>query len=253
MQPELFHNLVLAWIGIAAATFVLLLFVSAPYGRHARAGWGPSIPARLGWVLMESPSPLVLAGLFLAGPQGLAAPALATVALLALWEIHYLHRSFVYPFRLANPRPVPVSVIAMGAAFNLVNAAFNGYWLFFLADYPASWLADPRFVAGALLFAAGFVVNRWSDAILRSLRKPGETGYKIPRGGPWELVSSPNYLGEIMEWCGFALASWSLAGVAFAAWTVANLAPRARTNHQWYRAQFQDYPAGRKALLPFVW
>lgn len=253
MQPVLFDRLVLGWVGIAAATFVLLFFVSAPYGRHARKGWGPLIPARLGWVLMESPSPLVLALLFLLGPKGLSAPTAATVLLLALWEAHYLHRSFIYPFRLANPRPVPASVTAMGATFNFVNASINGYWLFYLGDYPASWLTDPRFLVGVALFVAGFVVNRWSDAILRALRAPGETGYKIPRGGPWELVSSPNYLGEIMEWCGFALASWSLAGLAFAAWTIANLAPRARTNHRWYREQFQDYPAGRRALLPFVW
>ena len=249
MPPQLYQNLVLVWIGLAAATFVLLLFVSAPYGRHARQGWGPLIPARLGWVLMEAASPCVLLAFFLAG----TAKGLASVVLLSLWELHYLHRSFIYPFQLSNPKPMPVSVVAMGAAFNFVNATLNGYWLFFLADYPASWLADPRFLAGVLLFAAGFAVNRWSDAILRRLRKPGETGYKIPRGGPWELVSSPNYLGEIIEWCGFALASWSLAGLAFAAWTLANLAPRARTNHQWYRAQFKDYPAERKALLPFAW
>lgn len=253
MPPELFQDFVLVWMGIAAATFVLLFFVSAPYGRHARKGWGPLVPAKLGWVLMEAPSPLLLALCFALGPKGLGAPSAATVTLLGLWEAHYLHRAFVYPFQLSNPKPWPVSMVGAGAFFNVVNAGINGYWLFYVAEYPASWLSDPRFAAGAVLFVAGFVVNRWSDAILRALRQPGETGYKIPRGGPWELVSSPNYLGEIMEWCGFALASWSTAGLAFAVWTVANLAPRARTNHRWYRAQFSDYPAGRKALLPFVW
>jgi protein-S-isoprenylcysteine O-methyltransferase Ste14 len=175
------------------------------------------------------------------------------IAFLAVWEAHYLHRSFFYPFTLANPRPTPLSIIAFGACFNLANAAINGYWLFFLADYPASWLSDPRFVVGVALFAVGFVVNRWADLILRKLRAPGESGYKIPRGGPWELVSSPNYLGEIMEWCSWALLTWSLAGLSFAVWTIANLAPRALSNHRWYRQQFQDYPGRRKALVPFVW
>jgi hypothetical protein len=44
-------------------------------------------------------------------------------------------------------------------------------------------------------------------------------------------VSCPNYLGEILEWIGWAIATWSLAGWVFAIWTMANLAPRAFTNH----------------------
>ncbi|MGC4115150.1 MAG: hypothetical protein QM765_11185 [Myxococcales bacterium] len=191
VQPELFQNLVVGWIAIAAATFVLLFFISAPYGRHTRKGWGPLIPARLAWVLMECASPLVLAGFFLFGPKGLAAPAAATVVLLALWETHYVHRAFIYPFRLANPRPVPVSVTLMGATFNFVNAGINGYWLFSLADYPSSWLSDPRFIVGTACFVVGFVVNRWSDAILRALRKPGESGYKIPAADPGSWSPAP--------------------------------------------------------------
>ncbi len=37
-------------------------------------------------------------------------------------------------------------------------------------------------LTGTLLFVAGMVVNIHSDHILRNLRKPGETGYKIPQG-----------------------------------------------------------------------
>lgn len=248
MSAQLFHHLVLGWIAIAVVTFVALLFVAAPYGRFARKGWGPQIPARLSWVLMEAPSPVGMAVLWALGDQGLV-----PTVFLVLWEAHYLQRTFIYPFRLKNPKPVPASITAMAATFNFANAAVNGGWLFFFSDYQPAWLTDPRFIAGVALFAAGYGVNRWSDAILRALRGPGETGYKIPRGGPWNLVSSPNYLGEIVEWCGFALATWSLAGLAFAAWTIANLAPRARSNHRWYREQFADYPPERKALLPYLW
>jgi hypothetical protein len=65
-------------------------------------------------------------------------------------------------------------------------------------------------------------------------------------------VSAPNYLGEIVEWSGWALATWSLAGLAFALYTTANLAPRALANHRWYRQQFPGYPPERRALLPHL-
>ena len=92
----------------------------------------------------------------------------------------------------------------------------------------------------------------WADAVLRRLRKPGESGYKIPKGGLYELISCPNYFGEIVEWTGWAIAAGSLAGLSFAIWTIANLAPRAIAHHAHYRREFSEYPTGRKALVPFV-
>ncbi|MEM6929685.1 MAG: hypothetical protein AAF602_22285 [Myxococcota bacterium] len=55
-----------------------------------------------------------------------------------------------------------------------------------------------------------------------------------------------------MEWTGWALATWSLAGLGFAVYSVANLLPRALQHHRWYRATFDDYPTSRRALIPFV-
>jgi hypothetical protein len=56
----------------------------------------------------------------------------------------------------------------------------------------------------------------------------------------------------MVQWAGWALATWSLAGLAFAVYTGANLAPRALAHHAWYRQRFPDYPARRRALVPFV-
>jgi len=88
--------------------------------------------------------------------------------------------------------------------------------------------------------------------MLLNLRKPGETGYKVPRGWLYEYVTCPNYLGEIIEWLGFALATWSLPGLAFALYTAANVGPRAFAHHRWYRERFPDYPKHRKVLIPFL-
>ncbi|TMS18352.1 3-oxo-5-alpha-steroid 4-dehydrogenase 1 [Larimichthys crocea] len=115
-----------------------------------------------------------------------------------------------------------------------------------------SWVTHPCFIAGSVLWLVGWLVNMHSDHILRNLRKPGETGYKIPTGGMFEYVSGANFLGEITEWAGFALAGHSVHSSAFAIFTTVVLASRAVAHHKWYLAKFEDYPKSRKALIPFV-
>lgn len=250
-ETDFYRWLVVAWLILAGLSFVALFFVTAPYGRFTRTGWGPRVPSRWGWVLMESPS-LIAFAVFLAVGRSRLQPV--ALLLLLLWAVHYVHRSFVYPFRFRTSRPnMTLSVIALGAAFNLGNAYLNARYLFTLGPpLESSRLADPRFLCGILVFAAGFALNQHSDRILLRLRDPGETTYKIPYGGAYRFVSCPNYLGEMIEWGGWALACWNPGALAFFLWTVANLAPRAFRTHRWYQEQFPDYPAERKALLPYL-
>lgn len=252
MNEHAFYNwLVVAWMAIAVVTFVALFFVTAPYGRFTREGWGPRFSPRLGWILMESPSLITFVVLFALGHQRNHPVA---IVFLLMWAFHYVHRSFVYPFRVRSSRPsITVSVVLMGAAFNVGNGYLNARYLFTLGpSLENSWFLDPRFIAGVILFLAGYILNQYSDKTLIALRRPGETGYKVPTGGAYRLVSCPNYLGEMVEWGGWALACWNLGALAFLVWTVANLAPRAIKTHQWYRQEFPDYPPERKAFLPFL-
>jgi 3-oxo-5-alpha-steroid 4-dehydrogenase 1 len=250
-EMSFYRWLVVAWMALAVVTFVLLFFVTAPYGRFTRSGWGPRISARLGWILMETP--VLVTFLVLYGLSDRKSSPVSLV-LVVLWLVHYVHRSLVYPFRLRSSRPsITLSVIAMGALFNVGNGYLNGRYLFSLGpELPLSWLTDPRFIVGILLFFAGYGLNQYSDRVLIGLRSQGESAYKIPSGGAYRLISCPNYLGEMMEWAGWALLCWNLGALAFFVWTVANLAPRAIKTHRWYRETFPDYPERRKALLPFV-
>ena len=100
--------------------------------------------------------------------------------------------------------------------------------------------------------AIGAGINLWSDNRLIGLRAGGKQGYSIPRGGLFELVSSPNLMGEIIEWWGFAIMCWNLPALSFAVWTAANLIPRAISHHAWYRRTFADYPRDRRAVIPAV-
>jgi 3-oxo-5-alpha-steroid 4-dehydrogenase 1 len=241
---------VLLMLGAAPVTFVALTRVTAPYGRHARDGFGPRVGARLGWVVMESPAVLVTGWAYALGEHR---ADLVPLVLLGVWLSHYLHRAFVYPWSLRPSGGMPVLVVGLGALFNVVNGWLNGRWLSSLGDYPDAWLWRPATGLGLATFAAGWLLNRSADRVLRSLRAPGETGYRVPRGGPYEWVSCPNYLGELVEWAGWALATASPAGVAFFLYTAANLVPRAASHHRWYRETFPDYPPGRKALVPLLW
>ena len=252
MTEATFHT-ALAWAVVAAGAivFVSLFFVTAPYGRHTRGGWGPMMSNRLGWIIMESPAALAFAAIYFCGRHRFDP---APLALCTLWLAHYLHRSFIFPFRLrSGQKPMPASVAGMAILFNVINAYVNARWISELGSYPTSWLGDARFVAGAVAFLAGMAINIQSDNILFSLRKPGDSGYKIPHGGAYRFVSSPNYFGELIEWGGWALATWSLAGLSFFLFTFANLAPRAVSNHRWYRRTFPDYPAERRAVIPWLW
>ncbi len=251
-EQMIFNALLISMFALAVITTFALFFITAPYGRHTRKGWGPTTDERIGWIVMEAPAPLVFAVCFVLGVHS---DTLTAWVFLLVWEAHYLHRAFIYPLGLRTTgRQMPVVIAGMGFLFNVLNGYLNGRYLFtFSGGYPPSWLKDARFVVGMALFLMGYVINRQADRTLRHLRPPGESGYAIPHGGMYRWISCPNYFGEILEWFGWAIATWSLVGLAFFAWTTANLAPRAQSHHLWYREEFEDYPTDRRALLPRLW
>src|SRR5512146_2272598 len=103
--------LILAGLGAAVGVFVALFFVSAPYGRHFHGGWGPTLPNLLGWVLMESPSALVFGLCFALGSAPKNPPL---VLFFGMWELHYVHRAFIYPLTLRDGnKQMPVVVMLM--------------------------------------------------------------------------------------------------------------------------------------------
>lgn len=83
-----FHGLLYVFLGLGAIVFVALFFTVAPYGRHRRQGWGPTIDDTLGWVLMEAPSAITVAVCFARGDRRTSPVA---VAFVLLWEAHSIH------------------------------------------------------------------------------------------------------------------------------------------------------------------
>jgi len=251
MERENFFLFVWSWAILGLIIFVLLLFVTAPYGRHSRKDWGPNISNRMGWILMEFPSLLVFILCFLLGPNQIQP---VTWIFFAIYVFHYTNRSVIYPWRTrTSGKQMPLVVAFMAVSFNLVNGFLNGYYFSaFSRAYTWEWLVDARFIIGSIVFGGGVFLNWWSDQVLLNLRRGGKKGYYIPEGGLFKWISCPNFLGEIMEWAGFAIMTWSPAALVFALWTFFNLVPRALDHHKWYKATFTNYPTERKALIPHL-
>ncbi|MEO6951262.1 MAG: DUF1295 domain-containing protein [Polyangia bacterium] len=250
-EHAIYRAVLVGWFVLSAVTFVILLVKAAPYGKHAARGWGPTIAPRWGWLLMESPAAVVMPALAL--PLLVADGWPLGWLLVGMWTLHYVNRGLVYPFRLRSTRPMPIVVVGLALFFNVMNGWLNARGItLFGPELGRALVATPRVLVGLVLFVIGLVVNWDADRRLFALPRSPDGGYSIPRGGLFELVTSPNYLGELVEWLGFALAAGSIAGLSFFVWTFANLVPRAVSHHLWYRRTFPDYPDARKAIIPYV-
>lgn len=245
-------SICIVWMAIAAIVHVTMFFVTAPFGRHTTTKWGISINNKIGWVIMEMPSLGIMLYFLFTGSNSFQN---YSWILFTFWILHYINRTLIYPMRIkSTPKKMPLLIVLNAILFNVMNAGLNG---FFLAEYSEgmydkNWLSSFHFIAGLLLFTIGATINLKSDSILIDLRKPGETGYKIPYGFLFNYVSSPNLLGEIIEWAGFAIMAWNIPALTFAVWTYANLVPRAKNHHDWYKRNFEDYPKERKIVFPFI-
>ena len=242
------YSLVLIF-SFAVIIFILLFFISAPYGKFLRRGWGPVLKSKWAWMIMEFPSPALMALFFFTSGH----KNVLQFIFISLWLIHYLLRTFVYPFRQSGrEKAYPLILVSMAIVFNCLNGFVNGYGLFRLYTYELSWLVSWQFITGGLLFLTGFYINKTADEKLRAFRKNTPSEYVVPRSWLFDYISSPHYFGEIIEWGGWALLTWSLPGFAFFIFTFANLFPRAIATHKWYKAQFPGYPPHRKAVIPFL-
>lgn len=251
-------------IGNFLLAFLVLVWggVNAPYGRYSsavdkgekglvmRAMAKVDIPAKAAWVIQESPT-LIAAAVCCATGSPECLGSWGNRLALFCFSAHYVNRTIVYPMLLEGSKPIPLAVVSMATMF----CALNGYiqcrslTRHLVIGRDGLGLGS---VLGFALWLLGLGINVDSDRRLRNLRKPGETGYKIPRGGMFELVSGANFFGEILEWIGYALVTGcAMPGVTFALCTACNIGPRALAHHAWYREKFEDYPRSRSALVPF--
>ncbi len=252
IESEPFHRFLWYWgsasIFFAVGMHVLKMLPMSERSPSEALNYLGTIDKRTGWVIMEIPVlVVVIASYVLAGGQ-----LDISAIMVGVFVLHYVNRALIYPWRLkVDGKVMPVHSMLSSIIFYIVNSYLIGYYFGALRSYETDWLLDPRFLAGITLFFAGLAINIHSDNILLNLRGPGETGYKIPRGGLFKYVSCPHYFGEILEWAGFALLTWSSVGLVYAIWVTLPLIAQSIGIHRWNRETFgDDYPAERKAIIP---
>lgn len=255
MSESFFNGLIYGMAGLAVVVFISLYFVTAGYGQFRTKQWGWSINNKLAWVLMELPVFLVMLVIWSLSPLKWHLPQLV---LFGLFELHYFQRSLVFPFLMNGKSKMPVAIMFMGILFNVINGVIQGGGLYWFPnpdfEQGAAYLLRPNAIAGILLFVTGMAINLHSDHVIRHLRKPGDTKHYLPQRGMYRFVTSANYLGEILEWTGFAIAAATPAAWVFPIWTAANLVPRAHAIYNRYKDEFgKEALVGRKRIIPFIY
>lgn len=237
----------------------------APYGKHANDSLGSlHLNPKFGWWLMELPATACFLPTYLLSqsPVGKDGPSSKVSKLLAsLFMFHYAYRGWFFPLSL---RVAKGSTTSFNIAVSLIGAIFTGLHGFLHARMYKSlgahltdeWVKHPRFLLGLAIYQLAFWTMVHSDYTIRNLRSTDGSGprYKIPTGGAFRFVTSPQYLGEISAFGGMALMTNSLPSAAVFAITCFNLIPRSFHNHTWYMKKFgEEYEKlGRKRLIPFL-
>ena len=247
----IYYNFLILWTAIALVVFITLFYKNASYGRFISKNSSFTLPSRVGWVIMESPTVIVILIFLILFFKNVG---MIEVILSFIWLSHYNHRTFIWPFRAKlKGKEMTAGVILMALLFNLVNITLQCIWIFILSSYDQNWVFSSVFISGVILFFLGMAINIKSDNILMELRKNKGEGYHVPHGFLYKHVSCPNYFGEIIEWLGWALMTMSPAGLVFFIWTFANLVPRAKSNHEWSLTNIANYPVNRKSVFPFIY
>ncbi|GAB6022093.1 hypothetical protein CHUAL_006235 [Chamberlinius hualienensis] len=249
----LYWNAVLS----AGAVLVVITYVSqlksaAPYGRHdpKDGKWGPGVNQVIGHILNDGLWGFIYFLYLLYQNSENGNFGIINVTFMSLWLVHFIHRGFVHPLYMRySSKTISVGIPLTGltlAYFSYIHASYLT-----LAVYPEGYVCHSSFIIGLTLFAIGFGLNKWSDVTLRNLRSnSGDAKYYVPTAAIFKFISCPNYLGEIMQWLGWALSTWSVEGLLYFLFVCATCVPRSKHNHQWCMKYVRNYPKDRNALIP---
>ena len=87
------------------------------------SSWGPSMPSRLGWILMESPAVYLMFLFLLFFNESLG---IIEITFTLIWMVHYVHRSFIWPARAKlEGKEITLVVVLLATLFNIVTVSYT--------------------------------------------------------------------------------------------------------------------------------
>ncbi|KAE8213856.1 hypothetical protein CF327_g2678 [Tilletia walkeri] len=232
---------------------------------------GPQISWRTVF-LIEYAGPIIIHPLFyfLAPTLHRSAPfepsQVQTLAL-SLVVLHYIKREFetLFIHRFSNDTMPFFNVFKNSFHYWGLGGVFIAFFLYspstsrsalakIAPSSPFALLNDQTYLLiGASIWVIAELGNLFSHLQLMWLRPKGTRVRKIPRGGAFELVTSPNYFFEITSWLALTFLTLSPAVGLFAIVGAVQMAAWADKKHRNYRKEFKDYPRNRKRMIPFIW
>ena len=179
MSTDIYFYILYSWIALAIVSFPFLLKQTAPYGRHANESWGPMISNQLGWMIQEGVAPFFISFWFFTGSLQ---KTHLSYFFYGIYVAHYIYRGYIFPFRTKTQgKKTPLVICGSAVFFNFCNTFILGYFLGNIGgNFRDEYFFSPQFIFGFVIFVIGVFINVKSDNMLIALRKPDETGYKIP-------------------------------------------------------------------------
>ena len=115
----IYYNFLILWTAIALVVFITLFYKNASYGRFISKNSSFTLPSRVGWVIMESPTVIVILIFLILFFKNIG---ITEIILSLIWLSHYTHRTFIWPFRAKlKGKEMTTGVVLMALIFNLVN------------------------------------------------------------------------------------------------------------------------------------
>ncbi|AEO71202.1 d5d8e240-8657-4c7f-a836-a1fae34e5ca9 [Thermothielavioides terrestris] len=173
--------------------------------------------------------------------------------LFALFHLHFLKREFETLFvHKFSANTMPARNIVRNSAFYWLAAGLLCALDIYRPDQSSARdELGPLDLVGLALFVVGESCNWVVHRHLASLRKPGGTEKGIPNCIGSSLVTSPNYMFEVLAWLGVILISRSWTVVFFISIGILYMRSWSRGKEKALRKEFGDrYKKKRYTMLP---
>ncbi|RUS20500.1 3-oxo-5-alpha-steroid 4-dehydrogenase-domain-containing protein [Endogone sp. FLAS-F59071] len=223
------------------------------FSKFASVADKSQVPSRTAWLITIVPI-LVVDLAIMALNFGINGRLIVLTALAAMhylrriWEILHVH---IYSTHMTHGAIGHLLINNLAVLISLIFCMRYVHPTIY--DLPASRIV---LAVGIITFLVGEAAVVYHHQLLADLRR-GKTGedakkYAIPRGGLFELVACPHYLGHLISWLGIGITSQSWLGIICQLLiTLAFFIPRSKRTADWYTNKFEDYPESRRQLVPY--